>query len=137
MLPSFSVKKPLTVIIAVCLVIVLGVISFTNLSTDLLPSMNFPYVVLYTTYAGASPEKVETALTKPMESAIATLSGVSEVRSISAENVSMIVIEYTEETDVDSAMIELSSRVDMVTAQLEDTVGSPVFMKINPDMIPQ
>ncbi|MCI7571326.1 MAG: efflux RND transporter permease subunit [Clostridiales bacterium] len=136
MLPSFSVKKPLTVIIAVCLVIVLGVISFTNLSTDLLPSMNFPYVVLYTTYAGASPEKVETALTKPMESAIATLSGVSEVRSISAENVSMIVIEYTEETDVDSAMIELSSRVDMVTAQLEDTVGSPVFMKINPDMIP-
>ncbi|MDO4567848.1 MAG: efflux RND transporter permease subunit [Clostridia bacterium] len=136
MLSSFSVKKPLTVIIAVFLVIVLGVIAFTNLTTDLLPSMDFPYVVVYTTYAGASPEKVETALTTPLESAISTLSGIESVRSTSAENVSVIILQYAQDANMDSAIIELSSRIDMVTGQLEDAVGTPVYMKINPDMLP-
>ena len=83
MLSRYSVKRPLTVIMIVILVIILGVISFTNMTTDLLPNMDFPYVVMYTSFPGASPEKIETMVTKPLESAVSTLSGIESVQSVS------------------------------------------------------
>ena len=76
MFSRYSVKKPYTVIVGIILVIVLGVISFQHMTTDLLPSMNLPYVVVYTSYVGATPEQVEDELTRPMEAAFATLNDV-------------------------------------------------------------
>ena len=67
---KFSVKKPLTVFVAVIAVLVLGVVAFTRMTPDLLPNMDFPYVIIVTTYPGASPEKVETEISKPMEQAM-------------------------------------------------------------------
>ena len=120
----------------VILVIILGVISFTNMTTDLLPNMDFPYVVMYTSFPGASPEKIETMVTKPLESAVSTLSGIESVQSVSYENVSLIIIEFSYGVNMDSVLIELSSRVDLVKASLDSNVGTPVYMKINPDMLP-
>ena len=85
MLSKFSVKKPFTVVVAVIMVFILGAVSFMNMTTDLLPSIELPYVVVSTTYVGASPEKVESSVTKPMESALSTLSGVKSVSSISSK----------------------------------------------------
>ena len=136
MLPKYSVKRPMTVIMAVMLVIVLGVIAFTNMTTDLLPSMDFPYIVVLTTYGGASPEKVESVVTDPFESAVSTLGGIENVSSVSAENMSALILEFSYGVDMDSTMIELNSRIDMVMAQLDDSVSQPVYMKINPDMLP-
>lgn len=136
MLSRYSVKRPLTVIMIVILVIILGVISFTNMTTDLLPNMDFPYVVMYTSFPGASPEKIETMVTKPLESAVSTLSGIESVQSVSYENVSLIIIEFSYGVNMDSVLIELSSRVDLVKASLDSNVGTPVYMKINPDMLP-
>ena len=133
---KYSVKKPFTVLVGVVLAIVLGVVSFLELNTDLLPAMDLPYVVVYTVYPGASPERVETAVTQPLERAVATTSGLENISSISSENLSLIIMEFSGSTNMDSAMIELSSNIDMVSGYLDDMVQSPTLMKINPDMLP-
>ena len=86
MISRYSVKKPYTVFVAVVLVVVLGVVSFTKMTTDLLPSMNLPYAIVMTTYAGASPETVESKVTRPVEQSMATVSNIENVSSLSAEN---------------------------------------------------
>ena len=133
---KYSVKKPYTVLVGIVLTLVLGVVSFLGLNTDLLPAMDLPYVVVYTVYPGASPERVETAVTQPLESAVATTSGLENISSISSENLSLIIMEFSGSTNMDSAMIELSNSIDMVEGYLDDMVQSPTLMKINPDMLP-
>lgn len=136
MLSKFSVKKPLTVIVGVILTIILGIVSYTNMTTDLLPSIDLPMVAVITTYPGASPEKVELAVTKPLEQALSTTSGIEKIDSISNENSSMIMLQFTQGTNMDSTMLDISGKVDMVKPMLDDDVGAPMLMKINPDMLP-
>ena len=136
MLSKFSVKKPFTVVVAVIMIFILGAVSFMNMTTDLLPNIELPYVVVSTTYVGASPEKVESNVTKPMESALSTLSGVKSVSSISSENASIVMLEFEQGTNMDSATIEISNRLDQVKARFDDEVGSPTMMRISPDMMP-
>ncbi|MFQ9976700.1 efflux RND transporter permease subunit [Clostridium cadaveris] len=137
MISKYSVKKPMTVAVAMILVVLLGCISFTKMTTDLLPSIDLPYVMIITSYPGASPEKIETAVTKPLESVLATTSGVKNINSVSSENSSTIMLEFNQDVNMDSAIIEMNSKIDMVKAQLKDeTIGSPMMMKLNPDMLP-
>ncbi|MFR3991555.1 MAG: efflux RND transporter permease subunit [Angelakisella sp.] len=136
MLSRLSVKKPMTVFVCVVLVLILGVMSFINMTTDLLPNMDLPYAIAYTTYIGASPEQVEQSVTKTLESALATTSGVKNITSISQENVSIVVLEFEEGTGMDSAMIEMNASLDQIADSLPEAAGSPVLMKINPDMLP-
>ena len=136
MLGKYSVKKPYTVAVGVILVIILGVISFTNMTTDLLPSMNFPYVIVYTTYIGATPEQVESEVTRPMESAFATLTDVKQISSTSSDNLSLVVLEFNDTADLNTAMIEINSEITTLSATWSDSVGAPAIMKINPDMLP-
>ena len=136
MFSKFSVRKPFTVFVAVILVILLGVISFTRMSTDLLPQMTLPYAAVITTYPGANPEKVEVSVTKPIEQTLATTSGVEKVTSVSSANTSMVILQFTQDTNMDSAMIEMSGSLDLIKGQLDDSVGSPMIMKIDPDMLP-
>ncbi len=133
---KFSVRKPMTIFVAVVLVCILGFISFTSMTTDLLPKMDLPYVAVFTTYPGASPEKIEQTVTKPIEQTLSTASGIAEVTSISNENMSVVILEFTQDTNMDSAMIEISGSVDRVKGSLDDAVGAPTLMKINPDMMP-
>lgn len=136
MLSRLSVKKPMTIFVCVMLVLILGVMSFINMTTDLLPNMDLPYAIAYTTYIGASPEQVEQSVTKTLESALATTSGVKNITSISQENVSIVVLEFEEGTGMDSAMIEMNASLDQIANSLPEAAGSPVLMKINPDMLP-
>ncbi len=132
----FSVKKPYTVIVAVIIVLVLGFQAFTRLSTDLLPSMNLPYAVVVTTYAGANPETVETVVTEPVESSMATISNIKNITSVSSENYSMVVLEFNQDANMDSVTIDMRESLDMLESYWPDEVGSPIIMKINPDMMP-
>lgn len=136
MLAKYSVKKPFTVVVAVIMVLLLGAISFFNMSTDLLPSLSLPYVVVYTSYPGASPEKVETAVTKPLEQALATTSGIVNIDSVSSENVSMLILEFNQNVNMDSAIIEMNGSIDLVKGYWPDGIGSPMLMRLNPDMLP-
>ncbi len=136
MLSEHSVRKPYTVFVAVILIIVLGVISFMGMKTDLLPTMELPYVIVMTTYPGASPEKVEQTITRPLEAALGTSGGLDNISSISNENTSIIILEFVQSTNMDSAMIELAGTIDMVEGYFPDMVGTPTVLKISPDMMP-
>lgn len=136
MFSKYSVKKPLTIVVAVILTIILGFVSFTSMSTDLLPKIDLPYVIVVTPYPGASPEKVEISVTKPLEQILATTSGIENINSVSNENSSMIMLEFNQSVNMDSIMIEISSKIDQVKAKFEEGVSTPTIMKINPDMMP-
>ena len=120
MFSKFSVKRPFTVFVSVILVIILGGVSFTEMTTDLLPKIDLPYVIVMTTYPGASPEKVEESVTKPLEKVLATSNGIENINSVSSENSSMIMLEFSQDMNMDSAMIDLSGKVDLVKGQLDD-----------------
>lgn len=136
MIPKYSVKKPYTVVVAVILTILLGGISFLGMKTDLLPSLDLPYVVVITPYPGASPDKVEQLVTRPLEAALGVSSGLSNMNSSSSENSSLIFLEFVQGTNMDSVMIELSGSLDQVKARLEEGIGTPILMRISPDMLP-
>ena len=95
-MPKYSVRKPLTIFVAVLAVIILGVVAFTRMTPDLLPNMDFPYVIIMTTYPGQSPEVVEEEITRPLEQSMATLDHIKEVTSTSQENYSLVALEFEE-----------------------------------------
>lgn len=136
MIPKFSVKRVYTVVVSVIIVLILGAVSFMNMTTDLLPSMDLPYVVVNTPYPGASPEKVEGFVTRPLEQSLSTTSGLKNISSTSSENVSSIILEFNQDVNMDSAMIDISGKIDMVKGNLEDEVATPMIMRLNPDMMP-
>lgn len=137
MLSKFSVKKPYIVFVGVIIIIILGCISFTSMTTDLLPSMDLPYAIVATQYVGASPEKVESVVTKPLEKALATANNVKDISSVSSENSSMVILEFNDDVNMDSALIEINGKLDLVKAAWkEDEVGTPTVMRLNPNMMP-
>lgn len=136
MLSKFSVKKPYTVLVAVVLAVVLGVVSFTRMTTDLLPNISLPYVIVMTTYPGASPETVETVVTKPVESSMATVSNIESISSVSSENYSMVILEFSQSTDMNAVSLEIRENLDQIKSYWDDSVGNPIIMKLNPDMLP-
>lgn len=136
MISRFSVKKPYTVVVAVVLIMILGVVSFGKMNTDLLPSMNLPYAIVMTTYPGASPETVETVVTRPVEQSMATVSDIENVSSQSSESMSLVVLEFQEATNMDSVTVEIREKLDQISGYWDDTVGKPMIMKLNPDMLP-
>ena len=133
---KFSVKKPLTVFVAVIAVLVLGVVAYFKMTPDLLPNMDFPYVIVVTTYPGATPEKVETEVSKPMEQAMSTLEHIKEVTSTSSENVSMVTLEFEESVNMDTIGVDIQQQITALSASWDDMVGTPYVLKINPSMLP-
>lgn len=135
MLSKFSVKRPYIIVVAVIIALILGGVSVSKMKTDLLPDMDIPYLMVITTDPGASAEKVETEVTEVLENALSTVNGVSEIQSQSANNYSMVFLEFEDGTDMDSAMVKVSSAVNEVEAQLPETAGSPNYMEISMDMM--
>ena len=133
---KFSVKKPLTVFVAVIAVLVLGTVAYFRMTPDLLPNMDFPYVIIMTTYPGASPEKVEQEITKPMEQAMSTLEHILEVSSTSSENASVVMLEFEDSVNMDTIGVDIQQQITALSAGWEDGVGTPYVLKINPSMLP-
>lgn len=136
MISKFSVKKAHTIIVGIILVIILGVVAFTKMTIDLLPAMELPYAIIMTTYPGASPEAVETGVTRPIEQAIATIDNVENVQSMSSANFSMIIIEFGSDANMDTATIDMRESLDQISGYFDDTVSDPIIMKLNPNMMP-
>lgn len=136
MLGKFSVKKPYTVLVAVVLVIVLGAVSMMKMSTDLLPNISLPYVIVMTTYPGASPETVEMTVTQPVEGSMATVSNIESISSVSSENYSMVILEFAQSADMNAVSLEIRENLDQIKSYWNDDIGNPIIMKLNPDMLP-
>ena len=133
---KFSVKKPLTVFVVVLAVVVLGVVAYLKMTPDLLPNMDFPYVVIVTTDPGASPESVEEEITRPMEQSMATLDQIKAVTSTSQNSVSMVMLEFEDGVNMDTISVDIQQKISVLEGQWSDTVGTPYVLKINPSMIP-
>ena len=130
---KFSVKKPYLTVVAVIIVLVIGAVSLSKMKTDLLPEMGLPYLMVITTEPGASPEKVEDDVSKPLEERLGTISGVKNIVSNSAENYSLVMLEFDSGTNMDSAMVKVSEAVNMV--ELPEISGKPNIMEISMDMM--
>lgn len=130
---KFFVKKPFFVVVAVIIILIIGGVNLSNMNTDLMPDMEMPYMMVVTTEPGASPEKVESDVTEPMESALGTVNGVENVISTSANNYSMVMLEFAADTDMDSALVRVSKVID--TISLPDECGTPNLMEVSMDMM--
>lgn len=132
---KFSVKRPFTVLVGVIAAMVLGFVSMTRMQLDLLPNISFPYLMVVTTYAGASPETVEANVCKPMEKALGTINGVEKVTGICNENYGLVQLEFQDNTNLDSAMVKVSSALNTLRSSLPDDCGTPSIIQISSDMM--
>ena len=135
-MPKFSVKKPLTVFVAVLAVLVLGVVAYLKMTPDLMPNMNFPYVIIVTTDPGASPEAIEADVTRPVEQSMATLNQIKSVTSTSQDSVSMVVLEFEDGVNMDTISVDIQQKLSALQGSWGDTVSAPFVLKINPSMLP-
>ncbi|MBP5529288.1 MAG: efflux RND transporter permease subunit [Lachnospiraceae bacterium] len=133
---KYSVRKPYTVLVGVLLIIVLGVVSVTRMTADLLPDMSFPYVVVITTYPGGTPEEVERNVTAPIEAQMATTSNIKNIQSMSYNNYSLVILEYEQSSNMDSIVIQMQQKLDQVSGSFPTGVSSPLIMQIDPSMLP-
>lgn len=131
---KYSVRKPITVLMGILIVMVLGIFSLTKMSLALFPDMNLPYVVVVTPYPGANAETVVEDITSKVESQVTSMSGYSSVQSTSREHYSIVIVEFNEGTNMDGVMIDLRSRLDNMT--FPETATKPTIMQVSPDMLP-
>ncbi len=133
-IPKIAVKRPVTTIMMMLLVLLLGFVSLTNLKMDLMPNINPPVLAVMTTYPGAGPEEVADIVTKPIEDVVGTSAGLQSLQSRSSSNSSLIIAQYEWGTDISEVREDLSSSLNMV--QLPDAVGKPTIIKFDPTMMP-
>ena len=131
---KFSVKKPFTVLVAVIMVLMLGFVSIRNMQTNLLPDVSTPYLMVVTVYPGASPERVESEVSDVMQNALGTVAGVQKITATSAENYSLLLMQFAEETDMNSAVVKVSNKVDQTTASLPSSCLTPSIIEYSLNM---
>ena len=135
-IPSFSVKKKVTISMLTLIIILLGIISFSQLGLDLLPEIEFPTISVVTTYTGASSEDIEELVTEPMEQWISSISNVKEVRSSSKEGSSIINVEFEWGTNLDFAAQDIRETIGMFERLLPESISKPVVLKFDVNRLP-
>ncbi len=133
---NWAVRKPVTVFMLVCFIILMGTVSIFMLPIDLLPKMNIPIAVINTQYPGAGPQEVENLVTRPLEAAVAMTHNVKRITSTSSEGSSRIMIEFNQDTDMDFAALEIREKIDLVKGYLPQEVVAPMVLKIDPNALP-
>jgi len=132
---EFCIKRRVTTIMAFVMVVIFGIMSFTSLPLALMPDIEIPMAIVFTTYQ-AGPEEIENLVTKPIESACASVSGMEEIASTSSENVSMVMVSFADGTNLDEATTSLREKVDMIKSTLPEDASAPTIMKLDPDAMP-
>ncbi|HHY70760.1 MAG TPA: efflux RND transporter permease subunit, partial [Thermoanaerobacterales bacterium] len=135
-LASFSIKRPITMLMIVAIVLVLGFISFSKLGIDLFPDFSFPVGVVITEYKGASSYEVENMITKPLEQILSTMNNVKNIQSISSEGNSTILIEFNWGSNMDIAAQDMREKVDLIKPYLPSEARAPMVVKFDPSMMP-
>lgn len=132
---KFSVKKPFTILVAVIFAITLGVMSLNTMTLDLLPDVSVPYMAVVVPYPGASPEKVESEVSEPLENALGTINGLKNIYSLNYENFAVIELEFEDDTDMDSALVRTSSALNKAESSLPSDSMTPTLLEINLNMV--
>ena len=135
-LANFSVKRPVTVIMFFLGVVLFGLISWTKLQQELYPPITYPQLSIVTFYKDAAPEEMEILVTKPVEEAVGTVSGVRRISSISKEETSLVVAEFNWGTNMDFAALGVREKIDLIKESLPRGSEDPIVMKFNPFEMP-
>lgn len=130
------VKRPVAVFMCIIAVLILGFVSLTKLAVDFLPNMELPYITVRTEYENAGPEEVEKSVTKVVENAVATVSGINSITSTSEEGQSSVFIEFNWGTDLAVATADIREAIDRIKNSLPDDAESPTVFKFSTDMMP-
>lgn len=133
---NWAVKRPITVIMLICFILLMGMVAIFMLPIDLLPKMNIPVAMINTQYPGAGPQEVENLITKPLEAAVAMVHNVKRITSTSSEGNSRITIEFFQNTDMDFAALEIREKIDLVKGYLPEDTIDPMVLKVDPNALP-
>ena len=133
MMEKFSVKKPFTVLVAVIMVLILGFVAITKMQTNLLPDVSTPYLMVVTVYPGASPERVESEVSDVLQNAL-TVPGVQKITATSAENYSLLLMAFSDDTDMNSALVKVSNKLDQAKSDLPESCLTPSIIEYSLNM---
>ncbi|USG66891.1 efflux RND transporter permease subunit [Brevibacillus ruminantium] len=131
-----SIRRPVTVMMGVLMVIILGILSLMRIPIDLYPPIEIPTVAVSTSYSGVGPKEIENLVTKPIEQAVATVAGIKSVTSTSREGSSQVIVEFNYGTDIDASVSEIQQKVERVRRSLPDDADSPTVMRFDPNSSP-
>ncbi len=135
-LPRFAIQRPVTTIMIFAGVILFGFISLTKLPQELFPPITYPQLTVVTTYENAAPEEIETLITKPVEEAIGTVSGLRRLKSMSREGLSLVIAEFGWSQNMDFAALRMREKIDLIKERLPRESEEPLVMKYNPFELP-
>ena len=135
-LPSFSLKRPVTTIMILVAIIVFGIVSVMRLPIDLLPNIELPYAIVMTNYQGAGPREVESLVTRAVESAVGSVSGISSITSQSSNGTSIVICEFTYGTNMNFAVLDIRERLELVKSYMPSGTSTPLVLTLNVDMMP-
>ncbi|NLK01378.1 MAG: efflux RND transporter permease subunit [Clostridia bacterium] len=133
---DISIRRPVTIVMVVCIIVLLGFVSLVNLNLDLFPEMNLPIAVVVTQYGGTAPQEVETLITRPLEEAMGTVHNIEKIQSMSQTGLSIVIAQFGWGTDMDFSMLEMREKVDLVKMMLPDASDNPMIFKMDPSMMP-
>ncbi|MBR5229031.1 MAG: efflux RND transporter permease subunit, partial [Firmicutes bacterium] len=136
MLSKLAVRRPVTMIMALIAVVLLGFVSIFTLPQALMPDIEAPYAIAMVTYGGAGPEEIDDLVTTPMEAALATVEGMKSMQAVSSENLSYVVIEFNMDTDLDFATLDMREKLSMLQSVLPEDASDPTIMKVGIDSLP-
>src|SRR3984885_2752342 len=135
-LAALCIRQPVLTWVLMLVFVVIGVFGYFSLGVDLFPKVDFPAIVVTTTQSGAAPEEIETELTDKIEGAVNTISGIDELRSTSSEGVSLVIVSFALEKDIDVAAQEVRDHINAVLPELPKGVDPPIVAKLDPDAAP-
>ncbi|NLN87144.1 MAG: efflux RND transporter permease subunit, partial [Syntrophomonadaceae bacterium] len=133
---DFAIKRPVTMIIAVAVVLILGIFTWSKLVVDLFPEMKLPIAAVVTTYPGTGPEEVESRVTELVEGAVNTVGGIESLESVSSAGSSMVIASFSWGTDIDNAVIEMREQLSLIEGFLPEGAEAPMVIKMDPNMMP-
>lgn len=136
MLSKFSVKKPITILMIIFIVILIGIVSLSKLPIDLLPNIEMPIAIVQTSYSGAGPQEIEKLVTKPLEESLSTVNNIDKISSISTEGSSLVILQFNFGTDMDFAALEMREKIDIIEGYLPDDTSDPMVLKFDPNAMP-
>lgn len=136
MFSKFCIRKPVTTIMVTLMVFLAGIVSYLNLDQALMPNVDLPIAVVYTTYVGAAPEEIENLIAEPLEESLSSIANVDTITSVSASNVSMVLVQFVDGTDIDMAAVDMRENLDLIKSSLPDSAGEPTVIKMDMNAIP-
>ncbi|MCP3100796.1 efflux RND transporter permease subunit [Myxococcus sp. K15C18031901] len=135
-LANLAVRRAVFASVLMIAIVVVGIAGYANLGVDAFPKVDVPVITVTTRLDGASPEVVETEITEKIEEAVNTISGIDELRSVSSDGVSQVIINFTLEKDIDVAAQDVRDHVSVVLNDLPTGIDQPVITKMDPDASP-